>query len=263
MTTHKGLRYNHDKVRYDLLPPRAIEGLARVLTHGANKYEPRNWEKGMAWSTVLASIKRHIAAFEMGEDFDKESSLLHINHVLCNAAFLSEYYSIYPQGDDRTMNTIRNMKIGLDVDDVLSDFINAYCVLFDMAIPDFWCFDPNLEARLKTLYDDFWLNLPVKNYPDMMNFEPHIYITSRKHVSREVTMQWLISNGFPDKPLFIAESPEHKAVIAKENNVDIFIDDSYNNYLAMHRHGVFCYLYTANHNQRFDVGHRRICSLML
>ena len=40
----EGLRYNQNKLRYDLLEPFAIEQLAKVFTKGAEKYAPHNWE---------------------------------------------------------------------------------------------------------------------------------------------------------------------------------------------------------------------------
>ena len=258
---HKGLRYNAGKQRYDLLPQHAISGMVDVLTYGAQKYEPRNWEKGMAWSNVTASLKRHLAAFEMGEDYDQETGLLHTSHIMCNAAFLSEYYSIYPQGDDRSVFTVNSRNIGLDIDDVLSDFLEFYCDKFNLHIPEFWYFDHLMGERLNSLGEDFWLNIPVKNEPESLSFEPFCYVTSRRKSLYDVTRKWLDLNGYSNAPLFMAESPENKAEICKSIGVDIFIDDSYANYLAMHKAGVFCYLYTAEHNKRYNVGHRRLNKL--
>ena len=56
----EGLRFNSDKPRYDLLHPVAQAGIVSVLTAGAKKYAPRNWEKGMNWSTILSSMKKHL-----------------------------------------------------------------------------------------------------------------------------------------------------------------------------------------------------------
>ena len=123
-----GLRYNAGKRRYDLLPTRAIEALADVMTKGSLKYAPRNWEKGMSWTSVVASLKRHLAAFEKSEDFDPETGLLHMAHVMCNAAFLVEYYKIAPQYDDRPHDYLKDRKIGLDIDEVLCDWIRA-CIV--------------------------------------------------------------------------------------------------------------------------------------
>ena len=65
-----GMRFNQGKLRYDLVEPRAHRDMVDVLTYGAEKYYDRNWENGLSWTSVLASLKRHIAAFEAGEDFD-------------------------------------------------------------------------------------------------------------------------------------------------------------------------------------------------
>lgn len=78
---HAGLRYNQGKLRYDLICPEQLKGLASVYTYGATKYKPHNWSKGQAYSTILASLKRHIAAFEAGEDYDAESKAEHIEKL--------------------------------------------------------------------------------------------------------------------------------------------------------------------------------------
>jgi hypothetical protein len=112
-----GLRYNQGKTRYDLLPAISIDELARVLTRGAEKYAERNWEKGMKWTTVLASLERHLYAIKRGEDYDPESGLLHSAHVMCNAMFLTEYYTTHPEYDDRPKRWLCDTRIGLDIDD--------------------------------------------------------------------------------------------------------------------------------------------------
>lgn len=96
-----GLRYNAGKLRYDLLPPDAIAELARVYTRGAVKYAPRNWEKGMAWSTCYASLHRHAAAWASGEDFDEETKCHHMAHVAWNALALVAYAARDVGTDDR------------------------------------------------------------------------------------------------------------------------------------------------------------------
>ena len=123
MNEDKGLRYNQGKLRYDLTHPFADEQLVKILTKGSEKYAPRNWELGMAWSKVLASLKRHLAAVERGEDYDKETGELHAAHLLCNAHFLTAYYKIYPEGDDRLQWYKKPLKrLWLDLDGVLADF---------------------------------------------------------------------------------------------------------------------------------------------
>jgi len=121
------LRYNVGKQRLDLIPASMIEGVGAVLTHGCKKYEPNNWRKGLSWTGVLSSLKRHLHALERGEDYDQESGLLHIDHVLCNAAFIREYYKTHPELDDRVLPYMNIPRIGLDVDEVLADFAGGFC----------------------------------------------------------------------------------------------------------------------------------------
>ena len=96
-----GLRHNTGKLPVDLVPPSAIFGMAKVLEAGAKKYEARNWERGMKWTTVYASLMRHLLKWMNGEDVDPESGCSHMEHVLCNAAFLVEYEKTCPHLDDR------------------------------------------------------------------------------------------------------------------------------------------------------------------
>lgn len=100
-TTARALRHNENKLRYDLIPAIAQREYAKVWTMGANKYEPRNWEKGMPWTEVIASAMRHLEAIRLGEDIDPEDGLLHAAHLMCNAAMLAEFYFTHPEFDDR------------------------------------------------------------------------------------------------------------------------------------------------------------------
>ena len=56
------------KGRYDLLPTHAIHRLAKHYENGANKYDPRNWEKGQPLSGYLDSGLRHLFAVLTGDD---------------------------------------------------------------------------------------------------------------------------------------------------------------------------------------------------
>jgi len=59
------------KGRYDLISPFGNRRLALRLEGGSEKYDNRNWEKGMPFSRCIESAKRHIDQFVMGmEDED-------------------------------------------------------------------------------------------------------------------------------------------------------------------------------------------------
>jgi len=99
----EGTKFDGEKIRLDLIPPAATEGIGLVLTFGAKKYAAYNWAKGIHYSRILGAIKRHLLAIEKGEDVDPESGLLHIDHIACNAAFLQTFqrYDKYKKFDDR------------------------------------------------------------------------------------------------------------------------------------------------------------------
>ena len=97
----EGVKFDSGKLRMDLLPPDALEALARILTDGAEKYGARNWEKGMAWSRPYAALQRHLLAWWGGQDVDPESGHPHLWHVLTNAVFLTSYQIREIGEDDR------------------------------------------------------------------------------------------------------------------------------------------------------------------
>ena len=258
----KGLRFNQGKTRHDLVPVFAQEQYARVLTKGSEKYAERNWEFGMRWSKVIASMKRHIQAFESGEDYDKETGLLHTAHIMCNAGFLTEYYKIYPQGDDRPHKYLKTPKIGLDIDEVLADWVGHWTKHHGQEVPEAWNFDRNIGEKFELLKDDkeFWLSIPVKTNPADIHFEPHCYITSRS-IPKQWTEEWLDKNGFPTMPVHSVGLGESKIEVAKKSGIDIFVDDRYENFVELNNSGICTYLFDAPHNRRYNVGYKRIFSL--
>ncbi|MCK5017969.1 MAG: hypothetical protein KAS32_13010, partial [Candidatus Peribacteraceae bacterium] len=199
-----GLRFNKDKLRYDLLHPQALKGITKVMTLGAKKYAERNWERGMKWSDVVQSLERHLAAFKAGEDFDSETGELHIDHLQCNAHFLSAYYKIFPQGDDRQHGYLNPPKIGLDIDEVLCDWVGDWTKHRQLEIPTSWSFDRGIVQEFKRLekekkLGEFYVNLSPLISPEDIPFEPHCYITSRP-VESKISEEWLDKHGFPARP---------------------------------------------------------------
>lgn len=85
----KGLKYDSDKLRLNLITEPMLTGLGEVLTFGANKYEANSWQNVPdAIERYKAALLRHYTAWIGGEDLDAESKLHHVKHILCNAAFL-------------------------------------------------------------------------------------------------------------------------------------------------------------------------------
>ena len=260
---HGGLRYNEGKLRYDLICPEQLKGLASVYTYGAKKYLPHNWSKGQAYSTILASLKRHIAAFESGEDYDSESKCQHMSHAMWNCGALISFAKFYPQGDDRRRSCYRIPRIGLDVDETVCNFVAAYCKRFQLDIPHCWNFDRHFAERMAELKDDkaFWLGLePLIKAADLP-FEPSAYITSRM-IPNEWTQEWLDLHGFPIAPTITVASGSEKAEHIEKLGLDWFCDDNMTTFTELNKRGICCFLMDAKHNQRYDVGSKRIKSLV-
>ena len=70
-----------------------LEGVAEVLTFGADKYDAHNWTKGIKLSRNFAATVRHLCKVAGGEDIDPESGLHHYFHALCDLFFLYETLS--------------------------------------------------------------------------------------------------------------------------------------------------------------------------
>src|SRR6185312_9217200 len=87
----EGVKYDGGKIRYDLIPPEALEELAKVYTFGANKYADRNWEKGISFSRVFGAMMRHSWAWFRGQDNDDEHKLNHLSSVAWCAFALMTY----------------------------------------------------------------------------------------------------------------------------------------------------------------------------
>lgn len=88
-TSSEFMKFDDNKVRYDLLPPEFLEGVAKVLTVGAAKYAPNNWRKNTELWRYEAAMMRHFEAYRSGEYLDPETGLPHLHHAATNLAFLS------------------------------------------------------------------------------------------------------------------------------------------------------------------------------
>jgi len=256
-------RYNKDKIRMDLIPPFVIDQYAKVMSKGAVKYSERNWEKGMPWNEVIASAMRHFFAFMNGEDFDKETGLLHVSHAMWNMAALVEYYRTHPEYDNRPKASLSMPRIALDIDEVLADWVGHWSNKFGMSEkPAYWNFDKDIKAKFEMLKDDknFWLSIPPLVDPKGLPFEPVGYVTSR-NIPQEWTEEWLQLNGFPSTPVITVGHNESKVEAIKSLNAERFVDDRYENWVEINKAGIPCYLMTQPHNSRYDVGSLRINSL--
>lgn len=67
----------------------AFESMARVLAHGAKRYERNNWRKHSSNPLSAAdSLDRHVKYLKRGEQIDTDFGEHHIGHIMCNVMFL-------------------------------------------------------------------------------------------------------------------------------------------------------------------------------
>lgn len=81
-----GIKFDAGKIRWDLLPLRAMEEIVKVYTFGAGKYGDNNWQN------LPDGYNRYKAASENGEQLDNESGLPHLVHMVWNAIVLLHFY---------------------------------------------------------------------------------------------------------------------------------------------------------------------------
>jgi len=98
-----GVKHDIGKPRYELIAPEFLHGLAKILTFGAEKYDDRNWEKGMAWGRPFGALQRHLWAWWNGEEIDAETGKSHLHHAACCLMFLSAYEARNIGLDDRKL----------------------------------------------------------------------------------------------------------------------------------------------------------------
>lgn len=105
-----GLRYNAGKPKLSLVleARHALGGVTAVLEYGLVKYHRANWRKGLTHTELADSLLRHLTAYLSGETEDPETGLPHVDHVLCNALFLSELHRTHPELDDRPIKVKAN-----------------------------------------------------------------------------------------------------------------------------------------------------------
>lgn len=294
---HKGRRFNSTKThRPELIPQYALDEVCRILTDGAHKYTifkqkdgaeisgadiskqdaagleivsrgDNNWRFGMSWTKgALGSLKRHLSDWEKGLDIDPDDGQLLMAKIATNALFLTEWSKTYPQGDDRWKQYLHIPKIGLDIDDVLADFIPEFAKKYNLPAPTSWNWSYKKDASFadfvkdERAMDDFYSRLSPLVLPEEIPFEPVAYITSRT-CATSVTKNWIEKNGFPPAPVITVGMEVSKVEAIKNAGIEVFVDDRYDNFVELNNAGICCYLFDSSHNRRHNVGNKRIKSL--
>lgn len=85
----EGVKHDQGKPMFHLLPWECLIEVAKVVTEGADKYEPNNWKYIPDARNRLASAAlRHISKHMIGEKIDEETGRYHLAHAISNLLFL-------------------------------------------------------------------------------------------------------------------------------------------------------------------------------
>jgi hypothetical protein len=98
---HLAKRFSRGKLRYDLIPPEALEALATICSDGAISHGEDNWLKGMPHRTTYASLMRHVQSWWAGVDIDPTSNRSHSWHIFWNAMVMVVMEARLKAGDER------------------------------------------------------------------------------------------------------------------------------------------------------------------
>lgn len=165
------------------------------------------------------------------------------------------------------VDELNNIKVGLDVDGVLSCFSHGVikrAKLLNVAehFPSkctdvaTWDMSEMFSYVMQDAWrqDKFWLDLPPLKGVLPLPFTPYVYITSRL-VSGETTKKWLNKHGFPDASVITVSNPKEKLQHVLDLKLDVFVDDLYSTVRDMRDAGVNAILYYAP----YQVGHKKEC----
>jgi hypothetical protein len=88
----KDAKKDFSKPKFELLNPKFLEDMAKVLTVGAQKYGANNFMKAKPAEQKLyiGAIHRHLNQWQQGVKKDEETNVNHLVSVAINAMFL--YY---------------------------------------------------------------------------------------------------------------------------------------------------------------------------
>lgn len=143
------------------------------------------------------------------------------------------------------------IRIALDLDDTIFDFLGAYQEVFP---GERNMISSNITKNVFKLKKDkrFWENLPLLEMP---NFEPYIYATKRIN-SKVYTRNCLSRHGLPIKPIYQMVYQYGNKVNIIKGHCDVLIDDSaFNCYQAL-QVGFPAILITRPHNINSDYPYR-------
>lgn len=145
---------------------------------------------------------------------------------------------------------MKNIRIGLDIDECLADFMGAYKLQFNADKNPNALSGQKITRNVYNLRNNkhFWENLPkLRN----IDFIPELYCTKRIN-SKTYTKNWLDKHGFPSRPIYQMYYQQGNKADMIKGRVDVFIDDSPSNVFKCMQSGVPALLLDTEYNRTDD-----------
>lgn len=124
---------------------------------------------------------------------------------------------------------MKDLKIALDLDDVLAGFFPHACQKFNRIETkcDIWDgVDVNkwiVEGFSEIAEDlDFWRTTPVLSRANSIDFEVSAYITYSPEEVLSVRKEWLEKHGFPNAPIICTKDKLQTMI---EYDIDVLVED--------------------------------------
>lgn len=145
-----------------------------------------------------------------------------------------------------------NLRVGLDIDDTMFDFMGAYVKKFGKPKSDSEI-TYNVQNKLR-IDKEFWVNLELINKPD---FTPELYCTKRVN-PKSWTKECLVKNGLYETnkigghillpPIYQMYYQQGNKANMIKGKVDVFVEDSIRNFIQLNLAGIPCLLIDCEHN---------------
>jgi len=265
-TLGKAKRYNKGKLKHQLIDPFVAQLHSRRHSLGSMKYDDFNWKKGQDFISSLGSIKRHINAFERGENYDHDWDDDHIQtyglpHHLDAAMWGLEtlMWQFFHKKEMDNREYRAPQRIGLDIDGVIADFGGHFLKygkgqgwFDDVDTPVHSWNDYRFRDHFHKIPESFWLDIPAIVKGEDLQFDPCCYITARP-ISSDVTREWLRKNNFPLAVIHTVGVDGSKLEALRKSKVELFVEDHFHNWKMAFDQGILSYLVTRGHNKKFSV----------
>lgn len=174
------------------------------------------------------------------------------------------------------------MRIGIDIDDTITDTYNAllpYAQKYTIDVlgrsgrvdtlnaPNHmytrsihkWTEEEDqkfLDLYYEKVVREASIKPLAKEYLEKLAKNNEIYLITARFAGRyadieKLTLNWLKENDVPFKELIF--NAQDKVSVAKKYNIDLFIDDSYSNCKALSENGIKTFIMDSKVNSRFNI----------